>query len=454
MIDQSREGAFVPCRNCGKLNARGYVFCPECGIALIETRTIEGGRRCTVNTLLKEQYVIVKNLKSGGMGHIDIGYDYAAREYCVMKYPISLGDPDDHIRVQKLQQEANIVSMLAHPNIVRYKDAFWQGSSFYLVLEYIDGNPMNIVRSSYEPSPEDILRWSKILANTLWYIHSQGMLYRDLKPSNVMLDRYGKLYLIDFGGSQLISATDDIETSASIFTPLYAAPEMVTSNRSDARSDIYSLGATIYYLATGNNPPRASPEALQPQFSHQHPKITYLVQRAMSFNPESRFPSLVEVMSFLEDRMITGAWGTSSRQQMAHREGDPRLILLSESAAKTYRTFPITKIVLTIGRMPESGAPTFYKPDVIVSDQYVSLRPKKQYNPWGHARIITEFDPGSMKHEYYLEDLDSVNQTYLNEQALQQKRKLQNGDIIRLGPHTVFEFRIDISPTTSTSQSP
>lgn len=453
-MNQSREGASVPCRNCGKLNARGYVFCPECGVALIETRTIEGGRRCTVNTILKEQYVVVKNLKSGGMGHIDVGYDYASREYCVIKYPIFLGDPDDHIRIRKLQQEANIVSLLAHPNIVRYKDSFWQGSSFYLILEYIDGNPMNIVRSSYEPSPEEILRWSKVLAKTLWYIHSQGMLYRDLKPSNVMLDRYGKIDLIDFGGSQPISSKENEEASASIFTPLYAAPEMIVSNKSDARSDVYSLGATIYYLATGNNPPRASPEILQPPFSHPHPKITYLVQRAMSYNPESRFPSLVEVMSFLEDRMITSVWGTTSRQQSTQKEGNPRLILVSESMVKSYRVFPITKIVMTIGRVPEAGVPTFYRPDVIVSDQYVSLRPKKQYNPWGHVRIVTEFDPGSMRHEYYLEDLDSVNQTYLNEQVLDQKRKLQNGDIIRLGPHTTFEFRIDAPSDTFTSQPP
>lgn len=377
------------------------------------------------------------------MGHIDIGYDYATREYCVVKYPIYLGDPDDHVRVQKLQQEANIISMLAHPNIVRYKDAFWQGGYFYLVIEYIDGNPLNILRANYTPSVDEILRWTGTLSKILWYIHSQGMIYRDLKPSNVMLDRYRKIYLIDFGGTQLNTEVDTAETSASIFTPLYAAPEMVISNKADAKSDIFSLGATIYYLVTGNNPPKVTPDSPAIQFTHEHPKISYLVQKAMFYNPESRFGSMLEVFAFLEDRGKPSSWETPSQYQVTQKEGNPRLILVSESTIRTYRIYPITKIVVTIGRIPDSGIPTFYKPDIIVSDQFVSLRPKKQYNPWGHARIVTEFDPSTMKHEYFIEDLDSVNNTYHNESEIHQKSKLQNGDIIRLGPHTTFQFKID-----------
>jgi hypothetical protein len=117
--------------------------------------------------------------------------------------------------------------------------------------------------------------------------------------------------------------------------------------------------------------------------------------------------------------------------------------LLSEGTVRTYRIFPITKVVLTIGRTPEVDAPVFYRPDITVWDQDVSLKPKKQYNPWGHARVVTEFDPSAMKYEYYFEDLDSMNGTYLNGSAINQKTRLKNGDIIRLGPHTTFEFRID-----------
>lgn len=442
-MNEPRGESLVPCKNCGNLNARGFVFCPECGAAQIETQSKVIGGRCAISTILKEQYVIVKNLRSGGMGHIDIGYDYAAREYCVIKYPIGLGDPDDPIRLQKLEQEANILSMLGHPNIVRYKDAFGQGGTYYLVLEYIDGNPLNIVRASYNPSPEELMKWTTILAKTLWYIHGQGMVYRDLKPSNVMLDRNGKIYLIDFGGAQLMSASGNEDASASIFTPLYAAPEMVATNKADIKSDIFSLGATIYYLATGNNPPRITQESPIPQFSYQNPKIFYLIQKAMYFYPEYRFSSMVDTISFLEDRILPSAVDVSLQQHIAQREGSPRLIQVTEGMNKTYRIHPINKVVITIGRIPESGVPSFYRPDILVSDQYVSLTPKKQYNPWGHARIIAEFNPTVMKHEYFIEDLDSVNQTYINEQMIKQKTKLQNGDMIRLGPHTTFEFKID-----------
>jgi len=400
--------------------------------------------RCAVGTILKEQYVIVKNLKSGGMGHIDIGYDYATGEYCIVKYPIYLGDSDDQIRVQKILQEANILSMLAHPNIVRYRDAFWQNGVFYLIMEYIDGNPLSTIRGYRSPGINEILAWAGTLSKILYYIHTQGMIYRDLKPSNILLDRYGKIHLIDFGGAQLNTEVSPSQTSASIFTPLYAAPEMVISNRADVRSDIYSLGATIYYLVTGNNPPRVTPEAPFVQFIHENPKISYLVQRAMSYHPESRFTSMLEVLSFLEEGGIPAPWGTPSHYPVSQKEGNPRLILLSEGAIRTYRIYPITKVVVTIGRAPGSGIPSFYQPDIMVSDQFVSLTPKKQYNPWGHARIVTEFDPSTMRHEYYLEDLDSVNGTYHNELEIHQKTRLKDGDIIRLGPHTLFQFKIDL----------
>jgi serine/threonine protein kinase len=442
-IQQPATDASVRCRNCGNLNPVGYVSCHECSVSLVDMPERIMAGRCGINAMLKDQYAIVKNLATGKMNHVDIGFDYATQAYCIIKYPIIIGDPDDHTRIRRLMQEANIVSMLAHPNIVRFNDAFWQGNLFYLVLEYVDGNPLSAIRANRDPSVDEILKWTGTLSKTLWHIHNQGMIFNNLRPSNVMLDRDKKIVLIDFGGAQLNVAAETPGASETTLASSYTAPEMLTSGKADARSDVFSLGATVYFLVTGNKPAKVTRDMPAVQFEHEHQKISYLVQKAMFFDPESRFGSMLEVSAFLEGKGKPSSWKTPSKFKVTHKEGNPRLKLLSEGTVRTYRIFPITKVVLTIGRTPEVDAPVFYRPDITVWDQDVSLKPKKQYNPWGHGRVVTEYDPSAMKYEYYFEDLDSMNGTYLNGSAINQKTRLKNGDIIRLGPHTTFKFRID-----------
>lgn len=158
---------------------------------------------------------------------------------------------------QGLLAEADILKKLHHPSLPDIVDIIEEEETFLLVMDYIEGRQLEDVVQEYGPQKqENVVEWGKQLCDVLSYLHSQNppIIYRDMKPGNIMLQKDGKVVLIDFGTAREFKE-NRTEDTACLGTWGYAAPEQYSGQgQSDVRTDIYCLGVTLYYLFTGHNP--------------------------------------------------------------------------------------------------------------------------------------------------------------------------------------------------------
>jgi len=222
---------------------------------------------------------------------------------------------DEQMR-QQFGDEARMLARLNHPNIVRILD-FEERPHLFLVLEFINGYSLSdlLTGSGHLAIPQAV-RVARLTAEALAFAHSEGVIHRDVKPANIMIDRSGHVKLADLGIARLEQAIDDpVAISANVLcgTPAYVAPEQAFDpGKADARSDIYSLGATIYQTITGSLPFEAenardmilrhvsgkliSPRALRPDMPQE---LSDLVVRMMAKKPHDRPESMTEVVETL-----------------------------------------------------------------------------------------------------------------------------------------------------------
>ncbi len=264
------------------------------------------------NTILLKRYRIMGVIGGGGMGTVyqarDLNFTDVKRMAAV-KEMLTLSS-DRALREQALatfQREANILATLAHPAIPNIYDFFEQNNRAYLVMEYINGSDLeNILGKTRTLPMEKIVEWTLDLCDVLAYLHGQQpnpIVFRDMKPSNIMVDSLGKVRLIDFG----IAKTFEKGKHTMIGTEGYSAPEQYKGNVSPL-SDQYSLGATLHHILTRKDP------RLEPPFSFHERPIAELnpevplwfaetIDRALQFNPSDRFPSSAEMADVIRDGM-------------------------------------------------------------------------------------------------------------------------------------------------------
>ncbi len=229
--------------------------------------------------------------------------------------------------LNRFQLEARNIAALAHPNIVQIHDFDSFGNMYYMVMEYIDGTSLKEIlkdaraQGDILPLPE-ALRIAKDVGVALDYAHRQGVVHRDVKPANVLMDRSQRVVLADFGLARILSGPQMTTTGAIIGTPAFMSPEQGAGLPGDARSDIYSLGAMLYQLITGEMPftgespiaivykhinaPLAPPRTINPDLPDRLEKI---VMRAMEKDPNQRYQQanvLVEALETLDLREQAG----------------------------------------------------------------------------------------------------------------------------------------------------
>ncbi len=251
--------------------------------------------------LLQDRYRIVKVLGGGGMGQVYLAHDIRlADKFCAVKELI----PDPHATPDEREQdtaqfhrEAAILAHLSHPNLPNVSDYFEQGGNFYLVMDYIEGETLlDRLNRSPEGLPEqEVATWVMQLCEVLDYLHSHDppVIFRDMKPANVMVTADGTVKLIDFGVARLFDPTKHTDT-LKMGTAGYAPPEQYAGQgQTTPRSDVYSLGATLQELLTGDDP-TAHPFVFTPprQLNHSiSPRLSAAVMKALSLDPYDRFPS-------------------------------------------------------------------------------------------------------------------------------------------------------------------
>src|SRR2546427_3834940 len=199
--------------------------------------------------------------------------------------------------IQNFLAEARILSRLNQPNLPAFTDFFTEGARHFLVMEYIDGNTLEelLDRNKGPYSEPRVLGWARQLCDVLEYLHIQqpSVIFRDMKPGNVMLTRSGRIKLIDFGIARLFRHSGSQDTQL-LGTPGFAPPEQYGSAQTDERSDIYSLAMTLFQLLTCSISENGfGLTNVLANFPHISPPVARALEKATSLRPEDRYESIV-----------------------------------------------------------------------------------------------------------------------------------------------------------------
>ncbi len=260
--------------------------------------------------VLQDRYRIVEALGGGGMGQVYLAEDTRlADKPCALKElnPDPHATPEEQTQAaQQFRREAAILAHLDHPNLPNVYDYFEEAEHFYLVMDYIEGEALSdyLEKSPQGLPPTKVTEWAIQLCDVLEYLHNQSppVIFRDLKPSNVMLTPEGEVKLIDFGVARLFDPGKSTDT-LKMGTAGYAPPEQYAGQgQTTPQSDIYALGATLYEMLTGDDPTAhpfvfTPPHKLKPSIPHS---LSNAIMRAISLDPAARFPDVGAMKTALE----------------------------------------------------------------------------------------------------------------------------------------------------------
>ena len=452
-----------------------------------------GGRQPAVKqlesgVLLNGRYEIVRRIGGGGMGAVYLAKDHHLGDAprAVKEMVESHLDSAQHEKaIGDFKRESLLLTSLEHASIPTIYDYFYDdtASRFYLVMKYISGGDC-LARLRHAPGGRldelTVADWGMQAADVLEYLHNQRppIIYRDLKPANLMIDgNTGRVMLIDFGIARWVAPQEKGVTA--VGTMGYAPPELF-SGKVEPRSDIYSLGATMFHLLTGSDPqdnpllifdftknPR--PRQVNPAISSEMERI---LMRAVEYKPENRFRSAAEMRDTLAahlEKVRRGevSYGVPAQQlggetiqvetvvcgfcggriaaddvYCAHCGMKQPLVGVGSSAA--LRAARATAKLIVAGTTELDVSFTLQKESNLVgrSDPQSNIFPEidlSRFDPETkvsrrHARIWREGET------FLIEDLNSVNGTVINDAvrlAPRQPRVLESGDKLRLGETTL-----------------
>lgn len=258
-----------------------------------------------VGSLVDGKYRILRVVGKGGMSVVYQAVNEKANKIWAIKEVRKDGVQNYEVVKQNLIVETELLKRFNHPNLPSIIDVIDGDGSFLIVMDYIEGNSLNkALETSGAQSQEDVIEWSKQLCDVLGYLHSRKppIIYRDMKPANVMLKPDGNISLIDFGTAREFKSSS-VEDTTCLGTQGYAAPEQYGGHgQTDARTDIYCLGATMYHLVTGHNP-STPPYEMYP-IRQWNPMLSSgleeIIIKCTQRNPNDRYQSCAELLYALD----------------------------------------------------------------------------------------------------------------------------------------------------------
>ena len=269
-----------------------------------------------VGQVIDDKYEILKLVGQGGMSKVYLAMDKRLnKSWAVKEIEKRVKDKNNEVVVQSAIAEANMIKQLDHPAIVRIVDIIDNGNVIYIIEDFIQGETLETLIDSNEGKglPQDmVVDWALQLCDALEYLHGRTppIIYRDMKPANVMLTPEGAVRVIDFGIAREYKGTGRAGDTVSLGTKGYAAPEQFGGKgETDARTDIYCLGVTLHHLLTGNNP-CDNPFDIKPirQYNPQLDEgLEAVIQKCMQNRPEDRYQSCAELHYALEHYTEYGA---------------------------------------------------------------------------------------------------------------------------------------------------
>ena len=314
----------VECPNCSHINPADSRFCAHCGKALEAAPTTPlparppGPDRKQPSDFAPGQrfgprYQIIEEIGRGGMGVVYKAIDNELGRVVALKVikPELTSDPGI---LERFKQELLLASEISHENVIRIHDLGEAEGVKYISMKFVDGTSLKeLLQTAGRLTAEKATGIARQIASALVAAHRQRVIHRDLKPQNVMLDRAGRAYVMDFGIAKAVGAEDSTVRGLVVGTPEYISPEQAGGNPADHRSDIYSLGCILYEMLTGRKPFEAEsaqdmlrkhmsetpapPSGVSPGLP---PALDQIVLKCLEKSPDRRYSGVADLLADLE----------------------------------------------------------------------------------------------------------------------------------------------------------
>jgi len=312
----------IKCPKCQSDNPDTQSFCGDCGTQLIPsddvspsvTKTLETPtRRLAIGSTFADRYEILEELGKGGMGEVYRVKDKTLSEEMALKVlkPEIAADKDI---IERFKNELKLARKIGHRNVCRMYDLNEEEETPYITMEYVKGEDLkSFIRKKEKLKEEEVIAIGKQVCEGLTEAHRLGVVHRDLKPQNIMIDKDGDTKVMDFGIARSVEAPGVTQSGVMIGTPDYMSPEQAEGEEADQRSDIYALGVILYEMVTGSVPFRgdtafsvalkhktklpSDPKKLNPDISDD---LSRLILICMEKDKERRYQTAGELLSELD----------------------------------------------------------------------------------------------------------------------------------------------------------
>lgn len=260
-----------------------------------------------------EGYEILKPLGAGGMGRVFQVRNTLSNRIDAMKIllPDLAGDPD---LTARFLSEIQVLGTLSHPNIAALHTAFRVGDRFAMILEFVEGEPLNARLQGGRLAPDEALGYICQVLAAVRYAHQKGVVHRDIKPGNIILTANGSVKLVDFGIAKSTAGPALTAVGMALGSAYYMSPEQVLGSALDSRSDLYSVGVTLYEMVTGERPIRGDTDyAIMDGHLHHLPSpatdrnpavspgVSAIIAKALAKNPAERYQTADEFLEAIRE---------------------------------------------------------------------------------------------------------------------------------------------------------
>lgn len=263
------------------------------------------GKEIKIGSLIENKYKVIAQIGRGGMSTVWLALNEKANKQWAIKEVRKSSRNGSEIIKQNLITETKILTKLNHPNLPSIIDIIDGDNTYLIIMDYVEGRTLKDLVDDKGALPQnDVINYAIQLCSVLEYLHERKppIIYRDMKPANIMLKPNGEVVLIDFGTAREFKEGQENDTT-SLGTRGYAAPEQYGGNgQTDQRTDIYNLGATIYHLVTGKNPAKP-PYEMRP-IREWDPSLSSglesIIMKCIETDPNQRYQSAAELKYALE----------------------------------------------------------------------------------------------------------------------------------------------------------
>src|SRR5919201_1855410 len=402
-----------------------------------------------INTLFDGRYRIMRKLGTGGMANVYLAEDQELGRRVAIKILNDRHAGDEQF-VERFRREAKNAASLSHPNIVSIYDRGEAEGTYYIAMEYLDGRSLKELILSRGPAPVNVaIDYTRQILAALRFAHRHGIVHRDIKPHNVLVDAEGRLKVTDFGIARA-GASQMTEAGSIIGTAQYLSPEQAKGARVDQTSDLYSVGVVLYELLTGvvpftgDTPVEIAMKHLsampEPPSSHRGEiprELDKIVMRALAKDPHERYQTAEEMEADLASVARGGSVSPATEEA---------------ATAIISRPPPTPPPAPTAVTQPRE--PVTYTPPAAYYD-YDEPRRRALW-PWLVALLLVA---GAVVGAYFLYDQiqDQLSSStvrvekYVGLREINAVRKIRD---IGLQPNVIREYKIGVDETTVFRQSP